>query len=156
MVEIEAKAYKLELVWSRIFFFAFMHFELVYAFVLPAKVRTYFIAYFINIVVSFGVTAGAHRYFTHRAFKANQKLKILLMLMQTMAAHEPILTWVRDHRVHHKYTETSADPHNAKRGFFFAHIGWLMCKKHDDVRKFGAKVDMSDLTDDPVIKFQRK
>lgn len=38
--------------------------------------------------------------------------------------------WVRDHRQHHKYSDTDADPHNASRGFFFSHIGWLMSKKH--------------------------
>lgn len=67
-----------------------------------------------------------------------------------------IIEWARDHRVHHKFTDTNADPHNSTRGFFFAHIGWLMCKKHPDVRKFGAKVDMSDVESDPVCQFQRK
>lgn len=67
-----------------------------------------------------------------------------------------IIEWARDHRVHHKFTDTNADPHNSTRGFFFSHIGWLMCKKHPDVRKFGAKVDMSDVESDPVCQFQRK
>ncbi|KOB69404.1 Acyl-CoA Delta(11) desaturase [Operophtera brumata] len=38
----------------------------------------------------------------------------------------------KDHRVHHKYSERTADPHDANRGFFFAHVGWLMMKKHPD------------------------
>lgn len=63
---------------------------------------------------------------------------------------------VRDHRVHHKFTDTDADPHNSKRGFFFSHMGWLCCRKHPDVTKFGSKIDMSDLEDDKVIQFQRK
>lgn len=63
---------------------------------------------------------------------------------------------VRDHRVHHKFTDTNADPHNSKRGFFFSHIGWLMCKKHPDVKKFGVKIDMSDLEADPIVMFQHK
>ena len=28
-------------------------------------------------------------------------------------------------RLHHKASETQGDPHNANRGFFFAHMGWL-------------------------------
>ncbi|CAG2174032.1 unnamed protein product, partial [Oppiella nova] len=56
-----------------------------------------------------------------------------------------ILEWCRDHRVHHRYSETDADPHNAKRGFFFAHMGWLMCRKHPEVTIKGKEIDMSDL-----------
>lgn len=47
-----------------------------------------------------------------------------------MAYQNSIYTWGRDHRVHHKYSETDADPVNIERGFFFAHCGWLMCKKY--------------------------
>ena len=38
-----------------------------------------------------------------------------------------------DGRVHHKFSETDADPHNAKRGFFFSHVGWLLVRKHPQV-----------------------
>jgi len=67
-----------------------------------------------------------------------------------------IYEWVRDHRVHHKFTDTDADPHNAKRGFFFSHIGWLLVQKHPDVINKGATVDMSDLEKDAVVVWQRR
>ena len=67
-----------------------------------------------------------------------------------------IFEWSRDHRVHHKFSETNADPHNAKRGFFFAHVGWLLCKKHPEVKRRGATVDVSDLLADPIVRFQRQ
>lgn len=67
-----------------------------------------------------------------------------------------IYEWSRDHRVHHKYSETDADPHNARRGFFFSHIGWLFMRKHRDVIEKGRKLDFTDLLDDPVVRFQRK
>jgi stearoyl-CoA desaturase (delta-9 desaturase) len=73
-----------------------------------------------------------------------------------MAFQNDIIEWSRDHRVHHKYSETDADPHNAKRGFFFAHIGWLMVRKHPDVKEKGKKLDISDLLSDPVCALQRK
>lgn len=63
---------------------------------------------------------------------------------------------VRDHRVHHKFTDTDADPHNSKRGFFFAHMGWLLVRKHPDVKAKGATIDMSDLRSDPIVMFQKK
>ena len=67
-----------------------------------------------------------------------------------------IIEWSRDHRVHHRYSETDADPHNAKRGFFFAHCGWLLCRKHPDVKERGKTVELTDLFLDPVCRVQRK
>jgi len=69
---------------------------------------------------------------------------------------DPVLVWARDHRVHHKFSETDADPHNAKRGFFFSHIGWLLCRKHPEVTKKGKRIDISDLENDPILVFQKK
>lgn len=60
------------------------------------------------------------------------------------------------YRVHHKFSETNADPHNANRGFFFAHCGWLMLKKHPEVTAKGSKIDLSDVLNDPIVAFQRK
>ena len=67
-----------------------------------------------------------------------------------------IYEWSRDHRMHHKFSETDADPHNARRGFFFAHMGWLLVRKHPDIKLKGPTIDMSDLSRDPVVRIQRK
>lgn len=65
-------------------------------------------------------------------------------------------TWVRDHRLHHKYTETDADPHNSRRGAFFSHVGWLLTKKHPDVLVKGRTISNADILADPVIYYQKK
>ena len=103
-----------------------------------------------------GVTAGAHRLWAHRSYKATLPLRALLCFLNTMAVQNDLYDWCRDHRVHHKFSETDADPHNANRGFFFSHMGWLLCKKHPDVITKGQTVDLNDLLADPVIRFQRK
>ena len=103
-----------------------------------------------------GITAGAHRLWSHKSYKAKLPLRILLMIMNSMALQNDIYEWCRDHRAHHKFSETNADPHNAKRGFFFAHMGWLLCKKHPEVIIKGKTVDMKDLWSDPVVRFQRR
>ncbi|KAI8441356.1 hypothetical protein MSG28_014973 [Choristoneura fumiferana] len=59
-------------------------------------------------------------------------------------------------KLHHKYSDTDADPHNATRGFFYSHIGWLLVVKHPEVRKRGQAIDVSDLLRNPVLTFQRK
>lgn len=63
---------------------------------------------------------------------------------------------MRDHRVHHKFTDTDADPHNAQRGFFFSYMGWLLIRKHPDVINKGATIDMTDLEKDFVVIWQRR
>ena len=73
-----------------------------------------------------------------------------------MSYQNSIYEWARDHRVHHKYSETNADPVNIERGFFFAHVGWLLSKKHPDVKEYGGKVDLSDILADPVAFYQHK
>lgn len=58
--------------------------------------------------------------------------------------------------MHHKYADTDADPHNAKRGFIFAHIGWLLITGHPEYLKQLSTVDISDLTADPILQFQKR
>ena len=61
-----------------------------------------------------GITAGAHRLWSHRTYKARLPLRLLLVAANSMAGENSIYTWARDHRTHHKFSETDADPHNAK------------------------------------------
>lgn len=109
-----------------------------------------------SIICGFGVTAGAHRYWAHRSYKVTRPLYFILLILQTAALQDCVIEWVKDHRIHHKYSDTNADPHNANRGFFFSHIGWMMCKLHPDVEKYSQRIDMSDLTSDPYLRFQKK
>jgi stearoyl-CoA desaturase (delta-9 desaturase) len=67
-----------------------------------------------------------------------------------------LLTWVRDHRLHHKYSDTDSDPHNSTRGFFFSHCGWLMMRKHPEVIQKGKTIDLSDLKTDPIVMFHKR
>uniref|UniRef100_A0A7E4VKY1 FA_desaturase domain-containing protein n=1 Tax=Panagrellus redivivus TaxID=6233 RepID=A0A7E4VKY1_PANRE len=103
-----------------------------------------------------GITAGAHRLWAHKSYKARLPLRVFLMLMNCMAFQNDVIEWSRDHRCHHKWTDTDADPHNVNRGFFFSHVGWLLQKKHPKIKEMGGKLDLSDLLADPVLAFQRK
>lgn len=106
-----------------------------------------------GIVSSFGITVGGHRYYSHRSFKANRALELLLVYLHLSVMHYSMVKWVRYHRLHHKYSDTNADHTNASRGFFFAQMGFFMLEKHPDVAKWGAKIDMSDLERDPLLRF---
>lgn len=52
--------------------------------------------------------------------------------------------------------ETDADPHDARRGFFFAHVGWLFLTPHPEVVAKRKVVDMRDLQNDPIVMWQKK
>ena len=152
-----SKEYKLQIKWINVILLAYFHGAAIYSCFCPVKYwSTVAVGWTYSIITGMGTTVAAHRYFTHRCFKANKYLKFFLLTCQTMTAQEPVLHWARDHRVHHKFTDTDADPYNSRRGFFFSHMGWLMCKKHPEVIRQGKKVDMSDLENDPWILFQKK
>lgn len=151
-----------EIVWRNVILLGGLHIAAVYAWFLfmiddsikwQTSVATFVFGLFSS---SLGITAGAHRLWSHRAYKAKWPLRLLLAFANTMALQNDIYEWCRDHRVHHKFSESNADPHNSRRGFFFAHMGWLLLKKHPDVREKGQKIDLSDLWADPIVRFQRR
>ncbi|KAK3918206.1 Acyl-CoA Delta(11) desaturase [Frankliniella fusca] len=154
------KFFKTDIVWFNAIGFLLLHLFAVYGsylfFLFRIKWQTWLFSVFIGMCSSQGILAGAHRYYAHRSYKANLPLRILIVLFHTVATQNCMWVWVRDHRQHHKYSDTDADPHNASRGFFFSHIGWLMMKKHPDVIEKGKNIDMSDLDNDPLIMFQKK
>ena len=153
----KSSEYKLTIKWLNVFVFIYLHGAAIYSFFLTTEYwSTIAIAWVYSIGTGLGTTVASHRYFTHKTFKANKKLRTILIYLQTACAQEPILNWARDHRVHHKFTDTDADPYNSQRGFFFSHIGWLLCKKHPEVIRQGKKIDMSDLECDPMLQFQKR
>ena len=93
-----------------------------------------------------GISMGFHRYFTHGSFKATRGFKIALAVAGTLALEGPVLTWVADHRRHHKYSDKEGDPHSPWRfgddwkaltkGLLFAHMGWLFDTERTSEQKF--------------------
>ena len=97
-------------------------------------------------VSGLGVTVGYHRYFTHGSFKAKTGLRVALAIAGTLAIEGPVITWVSDHRRHHKYSDKEGDPHSPwkygedwkalTKGLLFAHIGWLFDPNKTSQEKF--------------------
>ncbi|XP_017142880.1 acyl-CoA Delta(11) desaturase-like [Drosophila miranda] len=150
---------KVKLVWRNILAFGYLHLAAIYGLYLlvtSAKWVTIGFAFVLYVCSGLGITAGAHRLWAHRSYKAKWQLRLLLVIFNTIAFQDAAYHWARDHRVHHKFSETDADPHNATRGFFFSHIGWLLCKKHPEVKAKGQGIDLSDLRADPILMFQKR
>ncbi|KAJ3653122.1 hypothetical protein Zmor_019037 [Zophobas morio] len=151
---------KMNILWYKLIMLSFSHYfaliGIYYVLSLNVNWQTYLFAFLLARGGNLGVTAGAHRLWCHKAYKAKLPLRIILCIFQTVAFQHCIYVWCHDHRVHHKFTDTNADPHSIKRGFFFAHMGWLLVHKHPDFTRLGKTVDMSDLEADPVVRFQKK
>ncbi|XP_066519958.1 acyl-CoA desaturase isoform X2 [Hoplias malabaricus] len=146
------------IVWRNVVLMSLLHLGALYGiFLIPSACSlTLLWAVLCFVVSALGVTAGAHRLWSHRSYKASLPLRLFLAFANSMAFQNDIYEWSRDHRVHHKYSETDADPHNAGRGFFFAHIGWLLVRKHPDVIEKGKRLELTDLKSDRVVMIQRR
>lgn len=120
------------------------------------KAATLLWAFILWPISGFGITGGAHRLWAHRSYTAGQTFRFVTMLANSIANQGTIWHWARDHRTHHFHSETVADPHDAIRGFFFAHVGWLFLKKDKRVAEAGKRVNMDDLRADGFVMFQKK
>lgn len=87
--------------------------------------RTLLFAFTLWPVSGLGVTAGAHRLWTHRSYEATAFMQGLLMMMFSVADQGTIEGWALTHAMHHNASDTCWDPHNRQAGFWHAHFGWL-------------------------------
>jgi stearoyl-CoA desaturase (delta-9 desaturase) len=144
--------------WFMIYYLSVVHIGAIVGLqcLLSAKWSTLALGVYVYYLTGLGITMGAHRLWSHRSFKAHGIVRFFLMLCNSLANQGTIFHWTRDHRVHHKYSDTIADPHNSGRGFFFAHIGWLMVKKDPKVLEAGNKLNFDDLWADWTVVLQEK
>lgn len=84
----------------------------------------------------FGVTAGFHRYFAHRTYKTSRAFQFVLAVLGMTAAQQGPLWWAAHHRRHHKFSDQPEDVHSPRqRGFYWAHIGWILSSRHVSLDK---------------------
>ena len=80
----------------------------------------------------FAITAGFHRYFSHKSYRLARVPQFLLAVLGQTAAQKGVLWWASNHRHHHKYSDTPEDIHSPTQdGFWWSHIGWILSGKYD-------------------------
>lgn len=100
------------------------------------------------------ITAGYHRLWSHRAYKAHPIVKWFFALFGGMAVQNSILIWSTGHRNHHRYVDDrDRDPYAATRGFWFSHMGWML-RDHPSSQLDFKRVP--DLLEDKVVMTQHK
>jgi stearoyl-CoA desaturase (Delta-9 desaturase) len=109
-----------------------------------------FLAFFAATGLS--ITLGYHRLFTHRAFQAAWPVRLFTLVFGAAAFEHSVLSWAADHRRHHKFVDQDDDPYDITKGFFHAHIGWLLFKLKPE-----ASLDyVKDLQRDPLVRWQHR
>jgi len=98
-----------------------------------------------------GITVGYHRLFSHATYKATPFMRFLLLFFGAAAFEQSCLKWSSQHRDHHRFVDTNYDPYNIKKGFFYAHMGWLMFWDHPF--EYG---NVNDLQKDKLLMHQHK
>ena len=93
------------------------------------------LAAFSYAIRMWAITAGYHRYFSHRAFKTSRVFQFILAFLGTCAVQKGVLWWASLHRDHHRHSDQEPDIHSpTMRGFIWSHFGWFLCKKYNETR----------------------
>lgn len=78
----------------------------------------------------FFITAGYHRYFAHRTYKLRRPAQFVMAFGGGTASQRGVLWWAGYHRRHHRYADTDRDVHSPRKGFWWSHVGWILCDKY--------------------------
>jgi len=100
-------------------------------------------------VAGLSITAGYHRFYSHRSYRTNPVIESLLLFFGAMAGQGSALRWSFDHRLHHAFVDTDQDPYTIKKGFWYAHCLWILEKP----RTIDPKV-VPDLMRNRLVQFQ--
>lgn len=97
------------------------------------------------------ITAGYHRLFAHKSYKAHPFVQFWLLFFGAASFEQSAFKWASQHRIHHRYVDTDRDPYNIKKGFFYAHIGWLIFWKQPEDYS-----NVRDLEQNPMVMHQHE
>jgi stearoyl-CoA desaturase (Delta-9 desaturase) len=100
----------------------------------------------------FFVTAGNHRYFSHRSYRTSRVFQFLLALGGVATGQKGVLWWAAHHRRHHRFSDRPGDAHSPRDGFWWSHMGWILSRELEDVDLAGVK----DLTRYPELRLLEK
>jgi stearoyl-CoA desaturase (delta-9 desaturase) len=80
----------------------------------------------------FGVTAGYHRYFSHRSYRLGRAVQFMMAFLAQTSGQKGVLWWAAQHREHHRQSDREQDVHSPwPRGFWWSHAGWILSNEHD-------------------------
>ena len=100
------------------------------------------------------ITAGYHRLWSHRSYRAAWPLKLFFVIFGTFALQNSVLVWCARHRLHHRFVDdVERDPHSIRTSFWHAHIGWMLRHWPSSAVDFS---QVPDLERDPLLRWQHR
>ncbi|HET9600435.1 MAG TPA: acyl-CoA desaturase [Acidimicrobiales bacterium] len=108
--------------------------------VLRPSVATVALAIGLYVLGGLSITAGYHRLFAHRTYRASAPVRWFFLVFGASTFQNSALSWSADHRAHHADTDGPGDPHAITKGVWWAHMGWLFYRRE-------SSADVSRLTD---------
>jgi stearoyl-CoA desaturase (delta-9 desaturase) len=97
--------------------------------VLRPSLSTLMLAAVMYTICGLSITAGYHRLFAHRTFRAAAPVRWVFLVFGAASFQNSALSWSADHRAHHADADGPDDPHAIDRGAWFAHVGWLLRRR---------------------------
>jgi len=96
--------------------------------------------FFYWLSASVGICLTFHRMLTHRGFAVPKPVEYFLTVCGMLASEGGAITWVAMHRMHHQFSDRpQKDLHTPKDGFWWSHIGWVVCDIGWDRREMEQK-----------------
>ncbi len=130
--------------------FVFVHLAPIAAIWTGVTMTSVLMAIALYLLRMFAITAGYHRFFSHRSFKTSRAGQFVLALLAQSSAQKSVLWWAALHRHHHRHSDQEDDVHSPlQRGFFYSHVGWIFDDKHEKTRV----EDVPDLAKYPELRF---
>jgi stearoyl-CoA desaturase (Delta-9 desaturase) len=120
------------LVWRKSLPFLSPHLACLAAFATGVDARALLLCLLCYLVRMFAITAGYHRYFSHRAYKTSRPFQLAMAVIGCGALQRGPLWWVSRHRYHHRHSDDAEDLHSPRaRGLWWSHVGWLLARDHE-------------------------
>jgi fatty-acid desaturase len=150
-----ATSTKLRLDWTVIIFMASLHLAALLA-LFPSNFSwaAVGVAVFLHWVTGgLGITLGYHRLVTHRSFQTPKWLEYFFIFCGTLSCQGGPIEWIGMHRIHHLHSDHQGDPHDSNQGFWWSHMGWMLCEipSREEISRF-----TKDIADDPFYLFLQK
>ena len=118
--------------WGAVLAFAGLHLAALGLIWTPWTWGYVVLAAFTYFLRMFGVTAGYHRYFSHRSYRLGRVSQFLMAFLAQTSAQKGALWWAAHHRVHHRESDREKDVHSPwQKGFWWSHVGWVLSNEHD-------------------------
>lgn len=114
-------------------------------------VSTVIVAIVLLYLTGMSITAGYHRLYAHRAYRAHPVIEAIILFLGSMSIQGSALRWSYDHRIHHAFVDTDKDPYTITKGFWFAHFLWIV----DKPKPIDPKV-VPDLMKNKMVMFQHR